>query len=140
MSNSSETPGRVQGTVAPGFESVKAAYEREIGTMAERNTSGEECAGACVASCVPSRGTTNSRGKQIARWLPRCERLALAFSMRMDGFTILMMRAQCREFRCYRNCATHTQPLNVVTTPEYSVHTNGRSRSERDVCLTRARA
>ena len=38
MSNSAGEQGRVQGTVAPGFESVKEVYEHEIQTMAEKNT------------------------------------------------------------------------------------------------------
>ena len=38
MSSEAGKQGRVQGTVAPGFESVKDVYEREIQTMAEKNT------------------------------------------------------------------------------------------------------
>ena len=38
MEASAGRPGRVQGTVAPGFESVKQLYEREMQTMAETNT------------------------------------------------------------------------------------------------------
>jgi CubicO group peptidase (beta-lactamase class C family) len=38
MSSSAKTQGRVQGTVAPGFESVKEVYEHELQTMAEKNT------------------------------------------------------------------------------------------------------
>ena len=38
MSNQSQPQWRVQGTVAPGFESVKRLYEHEMQTMAEQNT------------------------------------------------------------------------------------------------------
>ena len=38
MSSSAGTQSRVQGTVAPGFESVKQVYEHELETMAEKNT------------------------------------------------------------------------------------------------------
>ena len=38
MSRSAGKPSRVQGTVGPGFESVKRVYEHEIQTMAEKNT------------------------------------------------------------------------------------------------------
>lgn len=38
MSSSDGKQGQVQGTVAPGFESVKSVYERELRTMAEENT------------------------------------------------------------------------------------------------------
>ncbi len=38
MSNSAGNGRLVQGTVAPGFESVKRVYEHEIQTMAEKNT------------------------------------------------------------------------------------------------------
>jgi CubicO group peptidase (beta-lactamase class C family) len=36
--STTHSPSNVQGTVAPGFESVRAVYEREIKTMAEQNT------------------------------------------------------------------------------------------------------
>ena len=38
MSHNTTEPSRVQGTVAPGFESVKRLYENEMRTMAEKNT------------------------------------------------------------------------------------------------------
>ena len=38
MSSSAGKQSRVQGTVAPGFESVKRVYEHEMETMAEKNT------------------------------------------------------------------------------------------------------
>jgi len=38
MSSQAGTQTRVEGTVAPGFESVKEVYEREMQTMAEKNT------------------------------------------------------------------------------------------------------
>ncbi len=38
MSSRAEKQSRVQGTVAPGFESVKRVYEHEMQTMAEKNT------------------------------------------------------------------------------------------------------
>jgi len=38
MTSSAETQSLVQGTVAPGFESVRDLYAREIQTMAEENT------------------------------------------------------------------------------------------------------
>ncbi len=38
MSSSDAKQTRVQGTVSPGFESVKEVYERELETMAEENT------------------------------------------------------------------------------------------------------
>ena len=36
--SSARTQGQIQGTVAPGFESVKRLYEQELQTMAEENT------------------------------------------------------------------------------------------------------
>jgi CubicO group peptidase (beta-lactamase class C family) len=38
MSSSAENQFRIEGTVAPGFESVKEVYEHEMHTMAEKNT------------------------------------------------------------------------------------------------------
>ena len=38
MSNGAGKQCRIQGTVAPGFESVKRVYEHEMQTMAEKNT------------------------------------------------------------------------------------------------------
>ncbi len=38
MASQAETNPGIQGTVAPGFESVKSVYERELQTMAEKNT------------------------------------------------------------------------------------------------------
>jgi CubicO group peptidase (beta-lactamase class C family) len=38
MSHRANPQSRVQGTVAPGFESVKRVYEHEMETMAEKNT------------------------------------------------------------------------------------------------------
>jgi CubicO group peptidase (beta-lactamase class C family) len=38
MSNSPTDKYRIEGTVAPGFESVKALYEHKMRTLAERET------------------------------------------------------------------------------------------------------
>ena len=38
MTSNNEARSRIQGTTAPGFESVKRLYEHEMRTMAEKNT------------------------------------------------------------------------------------------------------
>ena len=65
----------VQGTVKPGFESVKQLYERELRTMAETNT--QLCVyhkGECVVdlwSCAPDEPSF-SPDSIVNRSIPAC--------------------------------------------------------------------